>query len=187
MKSVLFAAVLATSVLAQPAAPNVRDRSEPVCVALETVLRKNRADITLADLATVTTLKLPHIHIKSFKDNDFAGMTSLKKLHFFSLLHNQGRPTDPIAINNAVFSHLSGLEELTMNEQLGLLPDEVFSGLTSLKVLDLSSANLRRLPKSLLTLPKIETVYYDGKGMSKADYDTLKFTLGSKLKLKRGK
>ena len=187
MRSILLAAFLAASALGQPSASKVRDRSEPVCVALEKVLKKNRAEITAADLGTVTELKLPHIHIKSFKDDDFAGLTNLKKLHFFSLLHNQGRPTDPVAINNNVFAELANLEELTMNEQLGLLPDEVFSGLESLKILDLSNATLPRLPKSMLTLPNIETVYFDGRGMSKEDFETLKSTLGSKHKLRRGK
>src|SRR5271154_5484524 len=40
-----------------------------------------------------------------------------------------------------------------------------FAGLTSLKVLELSNVTLPRLPRSMLNLPKIETVYYDGKGM----------------------
>ena len=187
MNQLLVAAMLVSSVSGQPPAANVRDRSEPVCVALEKTLNKNRAEMNTADLEKVAELKLPHIHIKSFKDHDFAGLTNLKKLHFFSLLHNQGRPTDPIAIDGKVFADLSKLEELTMNEQLGLLPDDVFSGLTSLKILDLSNATLPRLPKSLLNLPKIETVYFDGRGMSKDDFETLKAKLGSKHKVRREK
>jgi hypothetical protein len=54
-----------------------------VCVALENALKKNRAEINAADLEKITDLKLPHIPIKSFKDDDFAGLTKLKKLHFF--------------------------------------------------------------------------------------------------------
>jgi len=134
MKTVVLLAVLAPCTFTQAPVAKVRDRSEPVCVALEGVLNKNRADINAADLEKVTELKLPHIHIKSFKDDDFAGLTKLKKLHFFSLLHDPGRPNDPIAINNEVFARLPQLEELIMNEQLGLLPDEVFSGLESLKI-----------------------------------------------------
>jgi len=187
MNAVLLSALLVPFSFAQPAATNVRDRSEPVCVALEKTLNKNRADINDADLAKVTELKLPHIHIRSFKDHDFSGLTKLKKLHFFSLLHNLGRPTDPIAINGKVFANLSSLEELTMNEQLGQLPDDVFSGLTSLRVLDLSNSTLPRLPKSLLALPKIETVYFDGRGMSKEDLDSLRSHLGSKLQARRKK
>jgi|GEM_PF-5016839 len=168
-------------------AQNVADRSKPVSVALEKSLNKTAANITAADLETVTELKLPHIHIKSFKDDDFAGLTKLKKLHFFSLLHNQGRPEDPIAINGKVFAKLPNLEELIMNEQLGLLPDDVFSGLSSLKILDLTGATLPRLPASMLTLPKIEVIYFDGRGMSKEDYGALKMKLGDKLKPKRAK
>lgn len=185
MKALLFAAVLAPLTFAQAPVAKVRDRSEPVCVALEKALKKNRADINADDLEKLTELKLPHIHIKSFKDDDFAGLTKLKKLHFFSLLHNGGRPNDPIAINNEVFARLPNLEELIMNEQLGLLPDEVFSGLESLKILDLTNSQLKRLPKSMLTLPRIEVVYFNGNGLSKEDFDTLKSTLGDKLKNRR--
>jgi hypothetical protein len=87
-----------------------------------------------------------------------------------------------------VFKDLSKLEELSITrDQLGRLPDDVFAGLTSLQVLDLSNATLNRLPGSLLTLPKIEAVYYDGRGMSKEDYAILKDRLGDKLKGNRPK
>jgi Leucine-rich repeat (LRR) protein len=187
MNSILLAAMFVPLASGQPATISVSDRSEPVCVALEGALKKNRNDITSPDLEKVTELKLPHIHIKSFKEHDFAGLTNLKKLHFFSLLHNQGRPNDPIAIDGKVFANLSKLEELIMTEQLGQLPDDVFTGLKSLKTLDLSWGTLNRLPKSMLTLPNIETVYFDGRGMSKDDYETLKTSLGAKLKARREK
>ena len=94
--------------------------------------------------------------------------------------------TTPVAINGKVFAKLSSLEELIItSDQLGLLPDDVFAGLTSLKVLELSKVTLPRLPRSMLNLPKIEAVYYDGKGMSKDDYETLKKALGAKLKAAR--
>ncbi|HZZ79279.1 MAG TPA: hypothetical protein VFE62_12225 [Gemmataceae bacterium] len=182
MNSILIASMFLPLAAGQPAPAGVRDRSEPVCVALEGVLKKNRNDITTADLETVTELKLPHIHIKSFKDHDFAGLKNLKSLHFFSLLHNQGRPQDPIAINGKVFANLTNLETLIMTEQLGQLPDDVFTGLKSLKTLDLSRGSLNRLPTSMLTLPAIETVYFDGRGMSKDDFERLKNNFGPKLK-----
>jgi hypothetical protein len=185
MNSILVAAMFLPLTAGQPATPSVRDRSEPVAVALEGVLKKSRGDITSADLEKVTDLKLPHIHIKWFKDGDFAGLTNLKRLHFFSLLHNQGRPQDPIAINGKVFAKLDKLETLIMTEQLGQLPDDVFTGLKSLKTLDLSRGSLNRLPKSMLTLPSIETVIFDGRGMSKEDYEILKSTLGDKLRAKK--
>lgn len=187
MKTLLLAAVFVPVSFGSLAAQGVSGRSEPVRVALEAKLNKHSFDITAADLEKVNDLKLPHIHIPSFKDDDFAGLTQMKKLHFFSLLHNRGRPNDPIAIGGKVFLPLGNLEELIMTEQLGQLPDDVFAGLTSLKVLDLSNATLNRLPKSLLALPKIEVVYYDGRGMNKEDYETLKSKLGDKLKAKRPK
>ena len=64
-------------------------------------------------------------------------------------------------------------------------PDDVFAGLKSLKVLELGNTTMTRLPKSLLTLPKIEVIYYNGNGMSKEDYETLKKEYGDKLKARR--
>ncbi len=185
MTQALLTSILAACTLGQAPVANVRDRSEPVRVALENALGKNREAISAADLKTVTALKLPHIHIQSFKEHDFAGLDNLKKLHFYSLLHNRGRENDPIAIGNKVFANLSHLEELTMNEQLGRLPDDVFSGLKSLRILDLTNATMVRLPRSMLELPKIETVYFDGRGMNKDDYQLLRERLGSKLQARR--
>jgi len=190
MKTLLLAAVLFTAVFAQAQEPNVAGRSEPVSVALEKQLNKKAAEITFADLEKVTELNLPHIHpkAKAFGDDDFAGLTNLKKLHMYSLFHNKGQPGAPIALNDKVFKDLSKLEELRIaDDQLGQLPDDVFAGLTSLKVLDLSNITLNRLPNSLLNLPKIETVYYEGRGMSKEEFATMKSKLGDKLKGNRPK
>jgi len=44
---------------------------------------------------------------------------------------------------------------------------------------------VKRLPKSMLTLPRIEVVYFNGNGLSKEEFDTLKSTLGDKLKNRR--
>ena len=186
MKAILLSLALLFIPAAYAEAPEIKvaERSEPVAVALEESLNKKRAEITAADLETVKELELPHIHIKSFKENDFAGLTKLKKLYFYSLLHNRGRTTDPIAIGDKVFAKLASLETLKIQEQLGQLPDDVFAGLTSLKVLDLTNSTLTRLPTSLMALPKIETVYYDGRGLSKEDYATLQKKLGDKLKIK---
>jgi hypothetical protein len=193
MNALMLSAVLLPFAAPLPPAanvPSVSDRSEPVSAALEKQLNKKAGEITAADLANVTELQLPHIHpkAKAFKDYDFAGLTNLKKLEMFSLFHNNGRPEAVIAISGKVFQDLAKLEELRMtSDQLGQLPDDVFSGLTSLRILDLTNITLPRLPKSLLTLPKIEAVYFDGRGMSKEDYETMKNTLGTKLKPKREK
>jgi hypothetical protein len=185
MKTLLLSAALCTATFAHAQGPNVAGRSEPVSVALEKQLNKKAAEITFADLELVTELQLPHIHpkAKAFKDDDFAGLRNLRKLQMYSLFHNSGRSEAPIALSGKVFKDLSKLEELRITQdQLGHLPDDVFTGLTSLKVLDLSYITLNRLPSSLLTLPKIETVYYEGRGMSKEDFVTLKQVLGDKLK-----
>lgn len=167
--------------LARAQAPG--ERSKTVTAALESAIKKKMADITADNLATLTELRLPHIHIPAFNDNDFDGLTKLKKLHFHSLFHKKAKPNEPVAITGRVFAKLSSLEELIITgDQLGQLPDDVFTGLTSLKTLDLSYVHMARLPKSMLTLPKIETVHYEGKGMTKEDYATLKEKLGDKLK-----
>jgi Leucine-rich repeat (LRR) protein len=167
-------------------AEEIGDRSETVTEALEATLNKKLKDITKDDLATLTELKLPHLHLRSFNENDFSDMPKLKKLQFRSLFHKKGKPNETIAFNGKVFAKLENLEELIItDDQLGLLQDDAFAGLTSLKILDLSDTTLLRLPKSLLSLPKIETIYYDGEGMSKADYATLKEKLGDKLKSSR--
>jgi hypothetical protein len=164
-------------------------RSETVTRALETALNKKAADITAADLARVTDLKLPHLHLQAFTDNDFAGLTNLKRLHFYSLFHRVNKKIDasPPPFTGKVFAKLSSLEDLIIaDDQLGTqLPDDVFTGLTSLKVLELSNVHLPRLPRSMLTLPMIETVYYNGKGMSPDDYEMLKKAYGDKLKPRR--
>jgi hypothetical protein len=187
MRPLLLSSLLVALPAAVTFADDFGDRSKTVTVALEGQLKKPAAQITAADLAAVTELKLPHIHLPAFHDGDFAGLTGLKKLDFYSLFHkwNEKAPGH-VAISEKVFAKLSSLEELVIrSDQLGQLPDGVFAGLTSLKVLELSQVTLPCLPKSLLTLPKIEAVYFDGKGMSPEDYERLKKALGEKLKAKR--
>ncbi len=54
-------------------------------------------------------------------------------------------------------------------------------------VLDLSNITLNRLPSSLLTLPRNETVHCEGRGISQEDFATLNNKLGDKLKRNRPK
>jgi Leucine-rich repeat (LRR) protein len=185
MKTLLLSFLLIVCSASLVRADDFGTRSKTVTIALEAKLKKKAPEITAADLAAVTELKLPHIHLPAFLDDDFAGLTGMKKLHFYSLFHKSADKT-PAAMSDKVFAKLSNLEELVIaDDQLGTLPDGVFTGLTSLKVLEFSNVTLLRLPKSMLTLPKIEAVYYDGNGMDKDDYETLKKTLGDKLKPKR--
>lgn len=186
MRTLLLSLVMLTCFTGYASAQDVGSRSKTVCAALETALKKKPADITATDLANLKELTLPHIHIPCFNENDFAGMTNLKKLHFRSLFHKKGAGTETAAISAKVFAKLSSLEELIItDDQLGRLPDDVFSGLKSLKVLDLSDVSLLRVPKSMLELPKIEVIYYDGDGLSKEDYAALQKALGDKLKSHR--
>jgi hypothetical protein len=187
MKTLLSLLLIACSPLLLRA-EGIGERSKTVTTALETTLKKKAADITKDDLVTLTELKLPHIHIPAFNQNDFDGLTKLKKMEFRSLFHKRGKPNDAVAFTGRNFEKLSTLEELCItDDQLGPLPDDVFAGLTSLKVLDLSNIILPHLPKSMLTLPKIETIYFDGEGMKKEDFALLKEKLGEKLKGAREK
>lgn len=166
---------------------DVVNRSQAVRVALEKQLNKKAAEITLADLKQVTQLVLPHLHPKAkcFKDDDFSGLSNLKKLTMMSMFHNRGLAEAPIALSRKVFRHLGRLEQLSITrDQLGQLPDDVFADLSSLTVLDLSHVSLSRLPRSLL---KIETVHFEGRGMSKEDFETLKSNLGDRLKGNRAR
>jgi Leucine-rich repeat (LRR) protein len=188
MRTLLLSLFLLACSFAPVRADDLGDRSKTVRTALERALNKKAADITAADLAGLKELELPHIHIPNFKENDFAGLTKLKKLHFYSLFHKQGKANEVVAFDKKVLAKLSGLEELIIeDDELGLLPDDAFAGLTSLKVLELTGSTLSRLPKSMLELPKIEAIYYDGEGMNKEDYATLKKALGDKLKPRREK
>lgn len=118
MKLLLSLTVCCLSVSVACAA-GIEGRSEPVLKALEKQLKKKAKDITADDLAKVTELKLPHLHIKQFKDDDFDGLKNLKKLSFRSLLHNAGTPKSPVAISNEVFGGMDLLEELTIDDELG--------------------------------------------------------------------
>jgi hypothetical protein len=186
MKPLLLSLVLVAAPAGLVRADDFGDRSKTVTTALEKKLQKKAADITAADLATVTELQLPHIHIPCFKDNDFAGLTKLKKLEFYSLFHKAGKANETAAFTRAVFAKLPDLEELIItDDELGNLPDDAFADLKSLKVLELYNVALPRLPKSLLNLPKIEAVYYDGEGTNKEHYAALKEKLGDKLRISR--
>jgi hypothetical protein len=162
---------------------DVCSRSKPVYRALEKQLQKKCQQIVPSDLVTVKKLSLPHIHIPSFKDDDFEGLENLTQLEFPSLFHKLGIAGEKISVNERVFAKLSKLEVLRMtNDELGLLPDGVFSGLTSLRVLDLNGSDLSRLPKSILDRPKIQEVIFDGTGLSNGDFQILRNKLGTKLK-----
>ena len=76
-------------------------------------------------------------------------------------------------------------ERIIDSDELGNLPDDAFAGLKSLKVLELNEVAFSRLPKSLLTLPKLEVIYCDGREMEKEHYEALKKAYGNKLKATR--
>ena len=188
MKTLLLTAFVAASLVALAHGEDPGVRTNTVTVGIEKQLKKKYADITAADLKEMTELSLPHIHLPSFGENDFAGMPKLKKLTFFSLFHKNNKGESTPAFDGKVFAKLSALEELVIYaDQLGNLPDDAFAGLTSLKILELRKVTMNRLPKSLLTLPKIEAFYYDGAGLPPEEFAQLKEKLGDKLKPTRPK
>jgi len=115
MKAPLFSLLLIACTASLANAQGLGDRSKTVTTALETTLKKKAADITADDLAGLTNLELPHIHIPAFHSNDFDGLTKLKTLRFRSLFHKRGKTNDPAAFSGMVFAKLSTLEELSIH------------------------------------------------------------------------
>ena len=102
------------------------------------------AAVTVANLATVTELRLENESITALQVGDFAGLTAVTSI---SLNGNQLG-----ALPANLFSGLVSLDELNLGtNQLTSLPDGVFSGLTALTTLALSDNNLASLPDGLLS------------------------------------
>lgn len=143
-------------------------------------LNRIKCDATVeGDLLSVTELELNHHHLANFHENDFAGLTNLKKLAFYSLFHKPYIHPEVKPFESYVFAPLNNLEVLEMDEELGELNDNVFDRLENLKVLRLESSHLLNLPQSLLELPKIEAIHATSFNFEhNADFDKLKSTYG---------
>ena len=183
MKKTYLLTLIGAISLANVAVADVCQRSGAVKNALVNKLQKNCDTINEADLLSISDLTLLHIHLRNFLEDDFVGLTNLRKLRFFSLFHKSGGETETKAFTAKVFKPLVQLEELSItSDNLGELDDDVFIELGSLRLLRLSGITLGRLPLSLLVMPKIESVIYTGDGLTDLEIKVLKHALGDKLK-----
>ena len=142
-----FANTLASAPSAPTASAGICDRTTQVQTAIlgEISGVDDCAEVTVADLATITTLSsFGTADLRSLQAGDFAGLTSLGDLSL-----TDSRLT---ALPGGVFSGLTSLERLSLNNnELSSLPAAVFSGLTSLQYLRLNNNQLRSLPDGVFS------------------------------------
>lgn len=144
-------------------------RSTTVTKGLELATTKPYSDISEIDLLAIEVLHLPHVHIDSFLNVDFAGLTNVKDLSFHSVFHSvPGLPVD-------IFRSMPNLKKLSLDSnQFEELPQDVFAPLEGLKVLDLtySAFGSETLPASIFRLPSIESIIT--RGLDRVHFQMLK-------------
>ena len=128
--------------------PQVRDA---IVAALPDV--SDCADVTAADLASITDLDLSFQNITALKANDFNGLTALKYLY----LHENKLSSLP----EGIFDGLTALEYLYLySNDLSSLPDRIFDDLTELKYLNLWNNGLSSLPDRIFDdLTALKSLY----------------------------
>ena len=128
--------------------PQVRDA---IVAALPDV--SDCADVTAADLASITRLNLGSRNITTFKANDFNGLTALE---FLDLWGN-----DLSRLPDGLFDDLTALTWLELyNNDLRGLQEDIFDKLTTLKYLYLYNNDLSRLPDGLFDdLTELKTLF----------------------------
>ena len=99
------------------------------------------ADVTAADLATITLIDLRH-DITALKEDDFNGLTALETLWLVG--------NDLSSLPADIFDDLTALETLVLwNNGLRSLPAGIFDGLTALETLWLIGNDLSSLPDGI--------------------------------------
>ena len=102
------------------------------------------ADVTMAQLAAVTSLDINSTGLKSLHPDDFSGVTALETLYLDD--------NELGSLPDNVFSGLIGLETLELDgNELTSLPAGVFSSLTALKTLVLQENDLSSLPAGVFS------------------------------------
>ncbi len=113
--------------------PQVRDA---IVAAVPNV--SDCANVTAADLATITSLALRSENITALKVGDFCGLTSLTRLW---LNYN-----DLSSLPSGIFDDLTSLEQLDLYcNDLSSLPAGIFDDLTALEQLELANNDLGSL------------------------------------------
>ena len=119
------------------------NRTPEVIEALLTELKKNNcSQVTAEHLNTIQVLNLNNKNIKSLKNGDFDGFTSLEQLYLDD--------NELFTLPSGVFNELSSLFHLSLsNNQLKFLPSNVFNGLSKLHSLSLHTNQFPSLPVNL--------------------------------------
>ena len=135
--------------------PQVRDT---IVAALPNV--SDCADVTAADLASITDLTLISQNITALKADDFNGLTALETLYL--------NKNNLISLPDGIFDGLTALETLHLNNNgLTSLPDGIFDGLTALETLWLVGNDLRSLPDGIFDdLTALEALHLRSNGLS---------------------
>ena len=128
--------------------PQVRDA---IVAALPNV--SDCANVTAADLATITSLNIPNQNITALKEGDFNGLTVLEQLY----LYENALSSLPAGI----FDDLTALTRLSLsNNALSSLPAGIFDDLTALEELYLYKNALSSLPARIFDdLTALEELY----------------------------
>ena len=114
--------------------PQVRDA---IVAALPNV--SDCADVTAADLATITSLNIQSQNITALKEGDFNGLTVLEQLYLYD--------NELSSLPAGIFDNLTALTYLLLNKnELSSLPVGIFDDLTALEVLYLYDNELSSLP-----------------------------------------
>ena len=126
--------------------PGICGRTQVVQDAIIGALTGSPAceDVTDTQLASVTDMELFFYPHSSVLPSDFAGLTGLTYLAFFS-------PPALATVPDDAFADLTALETLTIldSPSLTTLPADVFDGLTKLTTLDLTGNSLRTLDEDI--------------------------------------
>ncbi len=141
--SIFFAAIVFSPVGYSQVA-TVCDRTTEVRNAIVAALPNvnNCANVTAADLATITSIDIQWKKITALKEGDFNGLTALEELD----LSSNGLSSLP----SGIFDELTALKILYLDfNYLGSLPSGVFDELTALTHLRLDDNDLSSLPSGI--------------------------------------
>ena len=151
--------------------PGICDRTQQVQDGIVAAVSGADAcnEVTVANLAAVTELRLEQKSITGLKAGDFAGLTALTILElkrnslgslpanlFSGLTSLDELHLDESGLTSLPADAFSGLTALTFltvaeNSSLGSLPANLFSGLTSLRTVDVSKIGMTTLPAGLFS------------------------------------
>ena len=141
------------------------DRTPQVRDALVAAISEVSAcgDVTAEHLAGVQQLSLAGADIITLQKGDFSGLSSL---NWLNLHENFLGLQDPLP--EELFRGLGSLRVLNLSRNsLGTLPEGIFGGLSALQILNLSGSALTELPRNIFNgLDSLEELYLQGNRMN---------------------